>query len=150
VYALPDDFPGKAENIRNPADPTLYVNELQKAFEEDIGYYRFMAYLQLHEYETMLFADLDAFAFEDCKNQIEQLKEIAASEPSIEHINDGKETAPSKRIISVFPEYEGRKSTAGPDIAEYIGVEKICAKCPHVARWLDRLKTIPWEAEEGV
>lgn len=149
LYGLPDEFPGKASNRRNHADPTPYVRELQEAFERDVDYHRFIAHLQLHEYETMLFADPDAFAksFENCSREIELLKAVAASESSIEHINDGRDTAPSKRIIRVLPEYDGRKSTAGPDIAEYIGVEKIRAACPHFDRWLVRLEAIPWEEE---
>ncbi|OWK46379.1 hypothetical protein FRUB_00078 [Fimbriiglobus ruber] len=147
LYALPSDFPGKAVNVRDVVNPTPYVLALQQALEDDIGYHRFIAHLQLYEYETMLFTDPDAFAvaFEDCEVEIGQLKVIVSSEHSIEHINDGRETAPSKRIIGVFPEYAGWTTTAGPDIAEFIGVAKIRAACPHFDRWLVRLESIPWE-----
>lgn len=148
LYALPSDFPGKAANVRNPANPTPYVVALEDAFRLDINYYRFIPNLLLHEYETMLFADPDAFqwSFENCMAEIQQLKGIAASVPSIEHINDSREFAPSKRIIDLIPAYDGRKTTAGPDIAEYIGLATIRAKCPHVDGWLKQLETIPWEA----
>jgi len=97
LYGLPHAFPGKAANVRVAADPTAYVLALEKAFEGDIDHFRFIPYLQLHEYETILFADPEAFriAFENCEAEIEQLKTIAASVPSIEHIDDGEETAPS-------------------------------------------------------
>jgi hypothetical protein len=123
LYALPADFPGKDGNVRNPANPTPYVEALELAFGQNIGHHGFIPYLQLHEYETMLFADPDAFAysFENCGAAIQQLQAIADSLGSIELINDGNDTAPSKRIISFIPEYDGRKSTAGPDTAEYIG-----------------------------
>ncbi|MCI0642169.1 MAG: DUF4276 family protein [Gemmataceae bacterium] len=148
LYALPNDFPGKAANVRNPANPTPYVVALEDAFRLDINYYRFIPYLQLHEYETMLFADPDAFrkSFENCEDEIQELKAIATSEPNIEHINDGKDTAPSKRIIEVLPGYDGRKSSAGPDIAAFIGLAKIREKCPHVHSWLLQLEGIKWEA----
>jgi hypothetical protein len=64
--------------------------------------------------------------------------------PSIEHINDGFETAPSKRIIDLIPEYYGRKVSAGPDIAEYIGLSVIRAKCPHIDGWLKALHDLSW------
>lgn len=146
LYALPADFPGKAGHARNPADPTPYVLALQQAFEADIGCHQFIAHLQLHEYETMLFADPEAFAvaFENCADVIEKLKGIAAAETSIEHINDGPTTAPSKRIVGLLPEYRGRKATAGPDIAEFIGVAKIRAACPHFHRWMTRLEGTLW------
>ena len=62
-------------------------------------------------------------------------------------INDVQHSAPSKRIREVIPEYAGRKSTAGPDIAERIGIATIRSKCPHVHEWLVQLETIPWEEE---
>jgi hypothetical protein len=148
LYALPLDFPGKDANVRNSANPTPYVVALEEAFRLDIDYYRFIPNLLLHEYETMLFADPDAFqwSFENCMAEIVQLKGIAASVPSIEHINDSKQFAPSKRIIDLIPEYDGRKASAGPDIAAFSGLAKIREKCPHVDSWLKQLESIPWEA----
>jgi hypothetical protein len=94
----------------------------------------------------MLYADPDGFriAFENCEAEIEQLKAIADLVQCIEHINDGKETSPSKRIIEVLPEYEGRKSTAGPDIVEYVGLPTIRSKCPHFDGWLTTLENLTW------
>jgi DNA phosphorothioation-dependent restriction protein DptG len=122
----------------------MYVEALEKAFDLDIGDRRFIAYLQLHEYETMLFADLDALrrSFDHCDEAIEDLKRIAQDFHSIEHIDDGATTAPSKRIISRIPAYEGRKPTAGPDTAEFIGLTVIRARCPHVNSWLARLEQL--------
>jgi hypothetical protein len=149
LYGLPTDFPGKNTHVRNAADPMPYVLALEEAFRIDVDYFRFIPHLQLYEYETILFADPEAFAvsFENCAAEIQQLKAIAALEASIENINDGRETAPSKRIISIIPEYDGRKASAGPDIAEYIGIEKIRAECPHFATWLAQLENIGWESE---
>jgi Domain of unknown function (DUF4276) len=144
LYGLPKDFPGRAGHQRNPQNPTMYVEALEKAFDLDIGDRRFIAYLQLHEYETMLFADLDALrrSFDHCDEVIEDLKRIAQDFQSIEHIDDGATTAPSKRIISRIPAYEGRKPTAGPDTAEFIGLTVIRARCPHVNSWLARLEQL--------
>ncbi len=144
LYSLPKDFPGKSDNQRNAAHPRIYVDALENAFYEDIGDRRFISHLQLHEYETLLFVHLDALeiAFENCEKAISELKEIAVSFPSIEHINDGTDTAPSKRIISVLPQYEGRKPSAGPDIVEYVGLEIIREKCPHFNDWLIRLENL--------
>ena len=149
LYALPHDFPGKAQNARNPDNPILYVHALEKAFNEDIGHFQFISHLQLHEYETMLFADPEKFkgSFENCDEGIQKLKLIAASMQSIEHINDGANSAPSKRIRDVIPEYEGRKSTAGPDIAKSIGIAHIRAKCAHFHEWISLLENLKWEEE---
>jgi hypothetical protein len=146
LYGLPNDFPGKANTVRNPANPTQYVAVLEQAFLDDINEHSFVPYLQLHEFEAMLFADPQAFAisFEHCTQQIEQLQQIAASVPSIEHIDDGSDSAPSKRIIAVLPEYEGRKSSAGPDIAGYIGIATIRKHSPHFDSWLSRIEALMW------
>jgi hypothetical protein len=78
-------------------------------------------------------------SFDDCDTAIEKLKTIAREFPSIEHINDGEATASSKRIISLIPDYESRKSSAGPDTAEYIGLAEIRSKCPHFNGGMNRL-----------
>jgi len=146
LYALPTDFPGRATVTKDPSDPTSYVLGLQQAFEADIAHLNFYAYLQLHEYETMLFADPAAFevSFDNCAQAIENLRLEAGKVPGVEHLNEGRETAPSKRIIREIPEYGGRKSTAGPDVAAFIGLQRIRAACPNVERWLQRLECIPW------
>ena len=146
LYALPVDFPGRDSHQRNPADPTPYIEALEESFRQDIDCRYFIPHLQLHEYETILFADPEAFrvSFEHCDKSIERLKAIAGSFATIEHIDDGPATAPSKRIIEVVPEYDGRKASAGPDIAEYIGLPTIRQKCPHFDKWLKELECIDW------
>ncbi|HAH47708.1 DUF4276 family protein [Gimesia sp.] len=141
LYALPPDFPGKAIQQRNPHDPHPYVAALETALGEDIGDHRFLPYLQLHEYETLLFADVNSFqyAFENCDEEIAQLQAIVDDHQSVEHINDGPQTAPSKRIIQIFPRYYGLKTSAGPDIAEYTGINQLRAKCPHFNQWFTTL-----------
>jgi len=93
---------------------------------------------------TILFADPESFriAFDDCDEAIEELKKVAGSFPTVEHINDDPMTAPSKRIISLIPAYEGLKPSAGPDIAEYTGLAVIRSKCPHFDAWLTRLEAL--------
>jgi Domain of unknown function (DUF4276) len=142
LYALPNDFPGKQAQQYDPVNPTPYVKHLEDAFGKDIGDTRFIPYLQLHEFETMLFADPEAFRaeIENCDHAIEQLETIVEIVASIEHINDGPTTAPSKRIITFIPEYERRKASAGPRIAERIGLAVIREKCPHFHEWLTRLE----------
>jgi hypothetical protein len=146
LYGLPKNFPGKKTHRRNPDDPMPYVTPLEEAFDDSIADRRFIPYLQLHEFETILFADPESFrvAFNDCDRAIEELKKLAASFPTIEYINDSQITAPSKRIISLIPDYANQKPSAGPDIAEYTGLPTIRAKCPHFHAWLTRLESLPW------
>ncbi len=142
LYGLPRDFPGMTENTRIPENPTLYVEALERAFAHVINDRRFVPYIQLHEFETLLFADLDAFdgKFNDVGSAIQTLKRIASSFPSVEHINDGQPTAPSRRIIGRIPEYEAEKVTAGPSIAKKIGLYRLREACPHFGAWVTRLE----------
>ena len=80
LYGLPGDFPGKARHVRNPRNPRPYCEALEHAFGEDIDDARFVPHLQLHEYETLLYSDPDAFAFSfnDCDGAIAELKRIVA------------------------------------------------------------------------
>ena len=62
LYALPGDFPGMDRARSGPAQEK--VNELETAFAANIGAglpdgpKRFIPYLQLHEFEALLFADV--------------------------------------------------------------------------------------------
>mgnify|MGYP001023298516 CR=1 FL=1 len=143
LYALPADFPGKANIVRNPQNPRPYCEALEQAFGNDIGDARFLPHLQLHEYETLLYCDPDAFAysFYACDEAIAGLKRIVADfQQDIERINDGEQTAPSRRIIGLLEGYEGLKPSAGPDIAEYIGLAKLRDRCPHFSDWIGELE----------
>jgi hypothetical protein len=144
LYGLPRTFPGKKGLVRNPANPTPYVEALEAEFARDIGHRRFVPHIQLHEYETLLFADPEAFqiSFENCQQAITGLKAIVASYPTIEHINDGKTAAPSKQIVALLPEYEALKSVAGPDIAVVIGLPVLRQQCPQFDTWVGRLEAL--------
>ena len=149
LYGLPSDFPGKAGHARNPHNPRPYCEALEQAFAHDIADARFVPHLQLHEYETLLFSNPDAFAysFDNCASAIADLKAIVNEYQDIERINDGELTAPSKRIIRLLDAYEGMKPTAGPDIAEYIGLDVLRQRCAHFDGWIRRLEAL---GEQGL
>jgi Domain of unknown function (DUF4276) len=98
----------------------------------------------LHEFEAILFSDPSCFrySYEDHEKQIAELPKIADGYANPELIDDGQQTAPSKRIISQIPDYEDAKPAVGPDVAILIGLEAIRAKCPHFNAWLSRLETL--------
>ena len=57
LYALPDDFPGY-EAAQAIAEPYARVASLETAFAEAINDGRFIPYIQLHEFEALLFVAL--------------------------------------------------------------------------------------------
>ncbi|HEY9419923.1 MAG TPA: DUF4276 family protein, partial [Thermoanaerobaculia bacterium] len=67
---------------------------------------------------------------------------IAKSYDTPELIDDGQDSAPSKRIIAEIPDYKDAKTVVGPQVAELIGLNVIRSKCPHFAAWLARLEKL--------
>lgn len=146
LYAIAPEFPGLLEAEKLRQNPTERVEFLEDSFAADIDDRRFIPYIQLHEYEAYLFADPTCFEFlyDHCSDQVASLQAIADRETP-ELINDGPDTAPSKRIIAKFPAYERAKVADGVQLAELIGLEAIRSKCHHFNRWLTQLESLSEE-----
>jgi hypothetical protein len=82
------------------------------------------------------------YFYDHHEKQIAALNAIAEGHATPELIDDGQHSAPSKRIIAEFPDYEDAKPAIGPQVAELIGLEVIRGKCPHFAAWLSRLEQL--------
>jgi hypothetical protein len=145
-YALPIDFPG-FQQAQKLSDAYDQVRAIENAFRDDIGDYRFIPYIQLHEFEALLFADIRQmeWAFIDQEKQIGKLVTIAQEFENPELINLHQETAPSKRIIAKIPEYTFRKASAGPIVADKIGIQTIRNRCQHFDEWIKRLEGLSQE-----
>jgi hypothetical protein len=144
LYALPSDFPGVENAKKLRQDPRAWVESLEASWLADIEDERFIPFITLHEYEGLLFSEISHLEifFENSRPRIARLKRIAESFASPELINDGNQTAPSKRIIAEIPQYEGAKTTVGPQLAELIGLKEIRRKCPHFDAWISRLERL--------
>ncbi len=142
-YRLPCDFPG-FEEAKRKSDPYKKIEVIEENLGIDIASYRFIPYLQLHEYETLLFSDIDKFHhyYIGQNTQLNKLKRNVIGIVNPELINDNPNTAPSKRIIKYLPFYEGEKPSAGPIIAEHIGLQKIRSKCQHFNSWVSQLECL--------
>ncbi len=99
-------------------------------------------YIQKHEFEGLLFSNVDAFAdaIDASEESVEELRSIREKFPTPEDINDNSETAPSKRIEKIIRQYE--KVVDGPLIAIEIGLDAIRAECPRFSDWLTRLESL--------
>ena len=141
LYALPNEFP-QFEPAEKIIAPYNKVNFLENALFEDIQDDRFIPYVQLPEFEALILSEPSKFIerFPEYEKEVEELIEICRGFDSPELIDDGRTTAPSKRIIQYIPVYEGAKTSAAPLIAEKIGLAKIREKCPHFDEWMTRLE----------
>ena len=70
----------------------------------------------------------------------EALSKVKASFETPEHIDDGEQTAPSKRLASLFPGYN--KVLFGTRIIRDIGLQTVRSECPHFDKWLTRLEQL--------
>ena len=142
VYGLPTNFPGYRD-AKQRSDPYGRVKVLEDALGEDISDRRFIPHFQLHEFEALLLSDPQKLDSQfDSSTGIRQLVDMVASFDSPELINDGDNTAPSKRIIGEIPEYEKMKPSAAPIVAEKIGLPTLRLQCKHFDEWLCRLEML--------
>ena len=139
LYRLPSNFPSYETAKRN--EPYKRVEILESALSEDINDSRFIPYIQIHEFETLIFADPEklANAYLGYQNKLNPLRKISL-EINPELINDGAETAPSKRILQIIPEYS--KVVGGVDVVSTIGIDKIRSRCQHFNQWLEKLEAL--------
>ncbi len=143
LYGLPKDFPGKKSLVTN-INCYDKVSILEKAFAQDIEYQRFIPYLQLHEFETLLFVELDKLKSYYIQGKDAAIRRLKDSVKGIapELINDGINTAPSKRIIKEIPEYKDGKSLVGPLVVGDIGLPVLRQACPHFNKWIEEIETL--------
>lgn len=133
-HALPSNFPGYRKTNDPISDAKSIESGLKSKFKDDA---RLFPYIQLHDFEALLFSDVEGFQRRGLcdENTTRKLKSILDNFDSPEHINHGQ--PPAHRIKSVIPTY--RKRINGPTIAQDIGLEKIKLGCPHFAEWFDSL-----------
>ncbi len=143
LYGLPSEFPGYSDAalIANPYEK---VRAIEDALEADINNWRFIPYIQLHEFEALVLSEPEQLStrFRNRDVGIRRLATLCGQFESPEHIDEGTDTAPSKRIISEIPEYERRKASAGPIVAANIGLPTLRRECAHFGEWIDWLERL--------
>ena len=100
-------------------------------------------YVQQYEFEGLLFSNPDAVAnvMRASKRQLEDLRKVRSHFTTPEEINDSPISAPSKRVMRIFPDYD--KVLHGPQIAIRTSVAGIASECPRFRVWIARLEALP-------
>lgn len=152
-YALPDDWPGRREAAQRPWHER--ADHVERELAEDVALAmgasfnpaQFIPYVQLHEFEALLFAnvnELAATAASISGRSISHLRghfdAIVAESGSPEAIDDGYETCPSRRISRLTPAF--RKRIHSPITAQRIRIEVLMAQCPHFGQWVRCLEAL--------
>ena len=136
-YGLPTDFPGFGTGGVSCYEK---VEAIESAFASDINKLKFIPYIQLHEFEGLLFSSPGEIANTLDVSELKKIQAIRDLFTSPEEINQGRETAPSKRLLKIFPKYN--KVVYGAMIASRIGVTDIKNNCPHFNQWIEKLKSL--------
>lgn len=149
LYRLHPDFPGHEQAGCIP-DLKRILDLLEQSIVQDISAtipgatQRFIPYIQPHEFEALLFADIEAIIAHDpaWKLALEPLRQARAIAESPEHINDRPETKPAALLERHLRHPSFRKKLHGPQIAGNIGLHRIEAECRFFAAWVSRLRSL--------
>lgn len=141
AQACEHTFPSNARAVENTIAVDIY-KEMGSGFNRE----RFIPYLMIYEFESMLFSDCERFA-----EGIGQPK-LAPKFLGIrdmfgcpEEIDDSPQTAPSKRIASLVPGYQTPFMVTLASLE--IGLTAIRSACPHFRSWLKRLERTPCQMD---
>ena len=134
-FRLPTDFPGYTTDSLKV---DLTEQAIRDALSTDVAPAIFLPYIQRHEFETLLFSNMDGFSAIDMDEKaMAQLQSIELEYANPEDINGGAETAPSKRLGHIF-NYE--KAADSFTMLSAIPIDTIRAKCPRFDRWVLQLE----------
>lgn len=137
LYGLGKGFPG------TPLPSNLSGAEkacrTEQAVKADITDVRFLPYIQVREFEGLLFSDPEAFA---AKLGVagQAFRRIRDAFATPEDINDDPNSAPSKRVLRLYPSYQ--KVIDGTLAAQAVGIDRMRRECPHFDAWVEALAVI--------
>ncbi|TAF72246.1 MAG: DUF4276 family protein [Bacteroidetes bacterium] len=139
-FRLKNDFPKftEAQQIKNKIQR---VDFLEQALANSINNNRFIPYIQLHEFEGLLFASKDGFEFlPDLKEaNLNKLLLAVNEKENPEELNDGELTAPSKRLELLLPGFDKNKPFYGGLIAEVNTINAVLDRCIRFKSWVETL-----------
>ncbi|MCC8408463.1 DUF4276 family protein [Mucilaginibacter sp. UR6-1] len=130
-FRLPNDFPGYVNDVNR-------IAVIEDGLSDFFNNRNIIPYIQKHEMEALMYSGMDGFEIvvED-ERKLNQLQEIIDIYDNPEDINNSPQTAPSKRLESIF-NYD--KVADGELILEALGINLIIDKCPRFAEWISKLQ----------
>lgn len=136
VTSLVDFYGFKGKGSKSPHDLEEEIRRRIGQFDER----QVLPYVQLHEFEGLLFSNVEPFSQILPDAPVARLKAIRSEFDTPEDINDHRDTAPSKRIQDLIPRYQ--KSVHGPLLALAIRLDTIRSECPRFDAWLGKLESL--------
>jgi hypothetical protein len=142
TYAMPQAvlaLAGFSAPVTAVADIEAVESAIEAVFQES----RFKAYLQRHELEAVLLADMAAVesVFHRHRPAIQQLGADIAAFTNPEDINHGVATHPSARLARAIPGYADLKASNAYFVLAEAGIDTARSKCPRFDAWLQHWET---------
>lgn len=139
-YRLPLNFPGM-DTLPTTSNPRDKISYLEDKLSEDLQELspNFIPYIQLHEFEALLFTDIetiDDILKINRESRLPDLTKILHQYGEAEYIDTDK--GPSKYLAELYPNFG--KKTEGLIIAEKIGLDSMREQCSHFDKWLKKLE----------
>jgi hypothetical protein len=114
-------------------------NDIVDAFSRCDARNRFIPYIQIHEFEALLFGDPDILA-ENIGIDASLVRGILTECGKPEEIDEDPTGVPSKRLQRLKDRY--RKVADGRTISQAIGIPTMRRQCDHFNDWLGRLERL--------
>lgn len=133
----------ESKSIVNKIERISFLENAMRDEFEDRVKHRFIPYIQLHEFEGLLFNNIETFKTNIPSKELtglEELENTIDTNDNPELINEGKNTAPSKRLMRLISGYN--KIVYGAILAESIGLERLRAKAVRFNGWIQKLESL--------
>lgn len=145
-YGIKDSykFPGwmESKTISSLSDRWKFLcDKMKDDISTDLSSH-FIPYIQIHEFESLLFSDIGVFKDNFDKKEMDYtiLEDAIREFANPEEINSRPTLAPSKRLLNAIPGYD--KVLFGNYIAGETGLTKIMDRCPLFKQWITSLLSI--------
>lgn len=137
-FRLPSNMPCP-DNFDSISSDNDKANAIEQKIAEDVNDNRFIPYIQVHEFEAFLYASSSGFdyCYGNDESRMKLLCDIIDNFKNPEEINTTPSGAPSKRILSIIPEYD--KVADGNLIIMQNGIDSILNTCPRFKNWVKTL-----------
>lgn len=144
---MPRDWPGRvmastaAHEDKARTVESAMLEDISSELGDSFNQRRFVPYIQMHEFEALLFSNIEILAEVIPAERLEnQLQTIADDFNSPEEINDDPNSAPSKRIMALSPHYQ--KVLHGGIASQRIGLDHMRSRCHHFDEWVSTLEAL--------
>ena len=133
-FKLPTDYPGYTQDVKQ-------IDQIEDAIRTDcisiIPPTSFLPYIQKHEFETLMFANAAGYSSVVDTAELNEILNVLKQFSTPEDINGSPETAPSKRLLSIF---KYKKVADSALVLKDVDIDILRRRCPRFNEWVARLE----------